>query len=131
MKALMLLCRSRAGCGRSGWSWPGAEIPKDLTSDVAFEAAYDFGFELALRGSSADVVQCRLVAAHTDDDYPIEGGIGLPSNGLLNRLEYGDKLMAVGAVKVAHPERKQIEFGQRPCLLKERLGRKHPAMGIN
>ena len=78
MKALMLLCRSRAGCGRSGWSWPGAEIPKDLTSDVAFEAAYDFGFELALRGSSADVVQCRLVAAHTDDDYPIEGGIGLP-----------------------------------------------------
>jgi cellulose synthase operon protein C len=42
--AVMLLCRSRAGCGRSGWSWPGAEIPKDLTSDIAFEAAYDFGF---------------------------------------------------------------------------------------
>ena len=43
-----------------------------------FEAAYDFGFGLALRGAAADVIQCRLVAAHTDDDYPIEGGIGLP-----------------------------------------------------
>ena len=45
---------------------------------LAFEAAYDFGFGLALRSASADVVQCRLVAAHTDDDYPIEGGLGLP-----------------------------------------------------
>ena len=55
-----------------------AEIPKDLTSDVTFKAAYDFVFGLALRGASADVVQCRLVAPHTGDDYPIEGGIGLP-----------------------------------------------------
>ena len=75
---LVLLCRSRAGAGGICWGWLGAEIPKDLTSDVAFEAAYDFGFGLALCGTSADVIQCRLVTAHTDDDYPIEGGIGLP-----------------------------------------------------
>ena len=74
----MLLCRSRANSGHLGWDWLGAEISKDLTSDVAFEAAYDFGFGLALGDASADVVQRRLVTAHTGDDYPIEGGIGLP-----------------------------------------------------
>ena len=74
----MLLCRSRTNSGRLGWGWLGAEISKDLTSDVAFEAAYDFGSGLSLGGASADVVQCRLVTAHTGNDYPIEGGIGLP-----------------------------------------------------
>jgi hypothetical protein len=78
MNALILLCRSRAGRVRSGSGWPWAEISEDLTGDVAFEAAYYFGFGLALRGASADVVQCRLMAAHRDDAYSIEGGIGLP-----------------------------------------------------
>jgi hypothetical protein len=61
-----------------GWDWLGAEISKDLTSEVAFEAACDFGSGLSLGRASADVVQRRLVSAHTDDDYPIEDGIGLP-----------------------------------------------------
>src|SRR5271168_5261201 len=76
-RALMLLCRSRGNMGTSR-GWLGAEISKYLTSDVAFEAAYDFGSGLSLGGASADVVQCRLVTAHTGDDYPIEGSIGLP-----------------------------------------------------
>ncbi len=66
--ALMLLCRSRAGCGRIGQRRLGAEIPKDFTRDVASEAADDLGFGLVFRDAPADVVQCRLVAAHADDD---------------------------------------------------------------
>ncbi len=73
----MLLCRSRVDCGRIVQVWLGAEIAEDLAGDVVFEAANDFRFGLALHGASANVVQCRLVAAHADDHHPVEGGIGL------------------------------------------------------
>ena len=56
----------------------GKDTQRSLKRHRRFEAAYDFGFGLALRGASADVVECRLVAPHTDDHYPIEGGVGLP-----------------------------------------------------
>ena len=66
----MLLYCSRADLGPIGQGLPRAEIPEDLASDVAFEAADNFGFGFTFGSAPADVRQCRLVSAHADDDHP-------------------------------------------------------------
>src|SRR5665647_2612729 len=49
----------------------------DLAGDVAFEAAHDFAFALALAGAAVDVGPGRLVVAHADKDDAVERGVGL------------------------------------------------------
>ena len=49
----------------------------DLAGDVAFEAAHDLAFALALAGAAVDVGPGRLVVAHADEDDAVERGVGL------------------------------------------------------
>src|SRR3954449_1652521 len=50
---------------------------EDLPCDVALEAAHYLRLRLSLCGATADIVDSGLVAAHSCDDDPVEGGIGL------------------------------------------------------
>ena len=54
-----------------------AEIAKNLTCHEALEAADDLGLALPFYGAPLDVVEGGLVSAHADDDYSVEGGVGL------------------------------------------------------
>src|SRR5665647_968288 len=49
----------------------------DLAGDVAFEAAHDLAFALALAGAAVNVGPGRLVVAHADEDDAVECGVGL------------------------------------------------------
>ena len=49
----------------------------DFASDIAFEATNDFALGHSFRKPSTQVGPRPQVVAQSDDDYAIEGGIGL------------------------------------------------------
>ena len=49
----------------------------DFPSNVSLQASNDLALSLSVSGSFGHVSLCRLVIAHSDDGYPIEGRIGL------------------------------------------------------
>src|SRR6266496_1561519 len=64
--------------GSGEFLFPGlCERGVDLAADVAFEAALDLAFALALAGAAVDVGPGRLVVAHADEDDAVECGVGL------------------------------------------------------
>jgi len=50
---------------------------EDVFGDVSFETADDFGFGEPFLKSSLHVLAGGLVVAESDDDDPVEGGVGL------------------------------------------------------
>src|SRR6266516_2637235 len=64
--------------GSAGFWFAGlCERGVDLAGDVAFEAAHDLTFALALAGAAVDVGRGGLLVAHADEDDAVECGVGL------------------------------------------------------
>ena len=60
------------------WCRPGVgDLAVDFPGCVAFEAAHDFAFALALGGAFGHVLLCPLARAHPDQDDLVQGVVGV------------------------------------------------------
>ena len=71
-RVMLLYLSSGAACCRLH-----TRMPVDFTNDVSLQASNDLALALSVSSSFGHASPCRLVIAHADDGYPIEGRIGL------------------------------------------------------
>jgi len=64
----------------------GEDALVDLAGKVALQAADDFSFAEPIRGAAGDVIDGRLMEAHTHDDAAVKRRVGLAVTALVEAM---------------------------------------------